>query len=201
MNNDIRGVLERPFAELKTRPGRNGQQLTYIEGHQVIERLNAAFESEWSFRILEHEITNDEIIVVGELEAGGLTKQAFGGTELTRSRNGGAPVCVSDDLKSAATDALKKAATLLGVGLHLYGAKGSNTGGAQVIDHPAKRLSRKQYAYLTRLASERGLDRAGLDRVAKEKFGKTAAYISSREASRFIDELRQGGRNGLRHPG
>ena len=35
-------------------------------------------------------------------------------------------ISLADDLKSAATDALKKAATLLGVGLHLYNDKGGD---------------------------------------------------------------------------
>jgi hypothetical protein len=38
-------------------------------------------------------------------------------------------ISLADDLKAAATDALKKAATLLGVGLHLYSRDG----------HPSKR--------------------------------------------------------------
>ena len=36
----------------------------------------------------------------------------------------GKPVSIGDDLKAAATDALKKGASLLGVGLHLYNGTG-----------------------------------------------------------------------------
>ena len=214
MNNDVRAALERPFHELKTRPGRNGQTMTYIEGHQVIHRLNEAFGSDWSFRVLEHRVAAGEVIVLGELQVAGATKHAFGGKDVTKSRNGGDPVSLSDDFKAAATDALKKAATLLGVGLHLYGdvspavaveekdgdaGNGTDTAGT---DDAGNRLSRKQHGYIQKLAGERGMDRASLDRLARDRYGKVLAYISRQQASSLIDEMRrQGGGNGAYHPG
>src|SRR5438552_19042939 len=47
----------------------------------------------------------------------------FGVSQLTREKGTGALVSLGDDLKAAATDALKKCATFLGVGLHLYADK------------------------------------------------------------------------------
>src|SRR5262249_50333675 len=44
-------------------------------------------------------------------------------SQVTRERESGALVSLGDDLKAAATDALKKCATFLGVGLHLYADK------------------------------------------------------------------------------
>jgi hypothetical protein len=41
-------------------------------------------------------------------------------SQITRKKDSGEVISLGDDLKAAATDALKKAATLLGVGLHLY---------------------------------------------------------------------------------
>ena len=204
MNSDTRSALERPFNDLKSRPGRNGQQLTYIEACQVIDRLNEAFSSDWTFRILDHQILDAEVVVVGELEAGGTTKQAFGGSEITKSRDGGQPICVADDLKSAATDALKKAATLLGVGLRLYGSN-NGAGNGDATQEPgrneangsngsgANRLSRKQHSYIQTLARERGMDRGALEQMSRDRFGKVSSYISVKDASALIDELRQGG--------
>jgi len=53
-----REVLEKAFEpnQIKQREGNFGRTLDYIEGHSVIQRLNDAFESEWSFEILEREI-------------------------------------------------------------------------------------------------------------------------------------------------
>jgi hypothetical protein len=49
-----------------------------------------------------------------------VTKAAFGSSRITRDNRSGKAVALGDDLKAATTDALKKAATLLGVGLYLY---------------------------------------------------------------------------------
>ena len=205
MNDTTIGVLRRPFTDIKTRPGHNGQQLSYIEGHQVIARLIEAFGLVWSFRVLQHEIGNHQVIVLGELRVGDTVKQAFGGSDITRARNGdGQSLSVADDLKSAATDALKKAATLFGVGLHLYGddqagdathAHHRDNGARQPFqpngnDSGGSRLTRKQLAYIHRLSQDAGMDRADLETLSRAGFGKTTANLTTREASDFIDQLR-----------
>jgi recombination DNA repair RAD52 pathway protein len=119
-----REILEQPFGpdQIKQREGSFGKMLDYIEGHAVIQRLNDAFDGSWSFTINQHEILKetDEVIVIGELKAGNVVKTQFGSSRITRAKEGGEIISLADDLKAAATDALKKAATLLGVGLHLY---------------------------------------------------------------------------------
>jgi hypothetical protein len=121
MNRDI---LEKPFGpeQIKQREGNFGKKLDYIEGHAVIQRLNDAFDGEWSFTMTKYEIMKetDEVIVIGQLNAGGIVKSQFGSSRITRAKETGDIISLADDLKAAATDALKKAATLLGVGLHLY---------------------------------------------------------------------------------
>jgi len=119
-----RELLEKPFTpeQIRQRKGRNGL-LDYVEGHSVIQRLNEALEGAWSFEIVHHEIREEEVLVIGRLSAEGITKMAFGGSQVTRERESGALISISDDLKSAATDCLKKCATFLGVGLHLYAEK------------------------------------------------------------------------------
>ncbi len=49
-----RELLEKPFepGQIKQREGNFGKMLDYIEGHSVIQRLNDAFEAEWSFSFL-----------------------------------------------------------------------------------------------------------------------------------------------------
>jgi hypothetical protein len=108
--------------QIKQREGNFGKKLDYIEGHAVIQRLNDAFDGDWSFTITHHEILKetDEVIVIGQLNADGIVKSQFGSSRITRAKETGDIISLADDLKAAATDALKKAATLLGVGLHLY---------------------------------------------------------------------------------
>ena len=126
-----RELLEKPFdpEQIRRRQGRNGM-LDYVEGHSVIQRLNDALESAWSFEITHHELRDDEVIVLGRLTAETISKMAFGTSQVTRERESRQLVSLGDDLKSAATDALKKCATFLGVGLHLYADKPLNAGRA-----------------------------------------------------------------------
>jgi hypothetical protein len=121
-----RELLEKPFdpTQIKQRRGRDGM-LDYVEGHAVIARLNEAFEGQWSFEIVRHDILEerDEILVLGKLSAEGVVKMQFGVAQITRDRETKEIVSLGDDVKAAGTDALKKCATFLGVGLHLYGAR------------------------------------------------------------------------------
>ena len=126
-----RELLEKPFdpEQIKQREGNFGKMLDYIEGHTVVKRLNDAFDANWSFAILKHEILKDtdEVFVLGELSANGIVKTQFGSSRITRARETGEMISLADDLKAAATDSLKKTATLLGVGLHLYTNDGNPT--------------------------------------------------------------------------
>ena len=147
-----RELLETPFtpAQIKQRKGRNGM-LDYVEGHSVIQRLNEALEGAWSFEIVQHEVREDEVLVLAKLSAEGLVKMNFGVSQVTRERESGALVSLGDDLKAAATDALKKCATFLGVGLHLYADKpiGGRAPAARAVVapprlHPRRRRRRRR---------------------------------------------------------
>ena len=125
-----REILERPFAsdQIKQRHGTNGYVLDYIEGCAVIQRLNECFDAEWIFEIQDHRVYDDEVVVLGKLTLQGISKSQFGKSRITRSKKDNSVISLGDDLKAAATDCLKKCATLFGVALHLYEER--NGGGA-----------------------------------------------------------------------
>jgi hypothetical protein len=117
--------LAAPF-DLTFRDVRGGVEITYLSGEQVVSRLNEVLGvAGWSFRVLSHEVhaEADEAWALGEIvaEIDGkrVTRQQFGSQKLKRSRSTGAPLDLGFDLKGAATDAMKKCASLLGVGLYL----------------------------------------------------------------------------------
>ena len=123
-------LLQRtPRHEIKQRQGRGGQRFSYVEHGYVTERLNLVFGFNWDFEVVDKEMLEDEVIVEAKLTVrtpGGQTivKTQFGGAEIKRHASGarsGRPLSVADDYKAAASDALKKCASLLGVGLDLYG--------------------------------------------------------------------------------
>ncbi len=212
-----RQLLESTFLpdQVKQRSGSFGKTLDYIEGHSVIKRLNDAFDGCWSFEILSHEILEDEVIVKGSLSAEDVIKTQFGGSSITRAKDTGAIVNLADDLKAAATDSLKKCATMLGVGLYLYGVGPVSAGGnnghradhgrtsSHAEDRPARssdtssstygngRISNKQLSYLIALGKDLRLDSKELDRQALELFGVRMAYLTRKDASAFIDQLKR----------
>ena len=57
-----RELLEKHFepGQIKQRVGTFGNMLDYVEGHAVIQRLNDAFDGNWSFEIVKNEILEDK---------------------------------------------------------------------------------------------------------------------------------------------
>jgi hypothetical protein len=202
-----RALLEQAFPpeQVKQRDGSFGfgKKLNYIEGHAVIQRLNDAFEHNWSFEILSHEIQGDSVIVLGKLSAEGIIKNSFGSSKITKVRETGAVLSIADDLKSASTDSLKKCATLLGVGLHLYQDKSTgqqndnnNPATSNVIpmNNPAQgngttRLTAKQHSYIQRLANEQGLTKKELNSRCREVYGVVSDHLSKDQASSCIEQM------------
>lgn len=123
-------LLQRtPKHEIKTRQGRGGMQFSYVEHGYVTERLNLVFGFNWDFEVVDKQILEDEVIVEAKLTvrtpgSQTIVKTQFGGADIKRHTSGaksGRPLSIADDYKAAASDALKKCASLLGVGLDLYG--------------------------------------------------------------------------------
>lgn len=100
---------------------------SYHSGEQIITHLNRVLGPEhWSFHILGYgmEEDSDECWVFGQITAtiDGVTvvKQDYGSQAVKRSRQSGKFISKGEDRKAAATDALKRCARLLGVGLDAW---------------------------------------------------------------------------------
>jgi len=215
-----RELLEMPFQpeQIKHRKGNFGNTLAYLEAHAVIQRLNDALDGSWSFEIVSHDILQDEVLVLGRLTSGTVCKTQFGNSSITRNKTTGDAISLGDDLKAAATDALKKAATLLGVGNYLYAGNGQgphaterahvngsngNTLHSNVTRHPQRkyfdnsneqnhvtnRISSKQLAYLHRIAKDKAITRQELNDLAIQRFNTKVDFLSKKDASLFIDGL------------
>jgi hypothetical protein len=209
MNRDL---LEKPFTpeQIKRRQGTNGDLLDYIEGCAVIQRLNECFNAEWIFEIQEHRVFDDEVIVLGKLTAQGVSKSQFGKSRITRSKKDNSIISLGDDLKAAATDCVKKCATLFGVGLHLYfdvsqtgngngqanGQSRANgqphSGNDQATASAIGRLTAKQLSAIFSLAKVRGWSNKQVRDFSQEMFGKLPDFLNKKEASALIQHL-QGG--------
>lgn len=127
-STEVARMLAEPFPEeMEKTIVKSGVELVYLPISEVINRLNKVIGvNNWSFEIISvrrDEIDTDEIIAHVSLVAtiDGLTvvKHGFGGQSVKRQRKDNKPVDLGNDFKGAVSDALKKAAQQLGVGLYL----------------------------------------------------------------------------------
>jgi hypothetical protein len=215
-----RDILEKPFdpAQIKQRVGTYGDVLDYIEGSSVIRRLNEAFDGGWCFEIIEYRILEDkdEVLVLGKLTVDkDVVKYQFGSSKVTRAKDTGEAVSLGDDLKAAGTDCLKKCATMIGVGLYLYngdkslhecteeksfpkseppqapGAKGGDGGKPGNGNNGDSRITNKQLNYIVTLGRGLKLNSKDLDQVCIETYGAKLAFLTTKQASAFIDQLKE----------
>jgi len=208
-----RPLLEKPFESIhvKQRQGSFGNTLDYVEGHAVVARLNEAFEANWTFELTDHWILKetDEVLVLGKLTAEGITKMAFGSMQISKNEDTKAIISLGDDLKAASTDALKKAASLLGVGLYLYSnpkdkagekpPKDQNKGGngekKDGVNKPGNggnggtRLTHKQLSAIFAIGKFKGFKNKDLKEKALTMFNKNLDFLTKAEASTFIKIL------------
>lgn len=126
-NRIIKAETPREF--VKERAGKGGKKFTYVETGYVIARLNEAFSPlGWEFKITERgetqrkneNSTEGEVWVYGELtiidhkQGFRVTKGQYG------QHNVYEKVPMGDAYKAAASDALKKCASLMGIALDIY---------------------------------------------------------------------------------
>ncbi len=190
-----REVLCRPFPTeaVRTRPGQHGKTVCYVDVAAVITRLNEGCDF-WSFEIASHKVEADEVIVLGKLVADGQTKMQFGGTAITLDKDGRA-VSVADDLKAAASDALKKCASLFGVALEMYGGATPTNGTRprERAPEPDERVTARQLSAIQAVCRRRSIGRDELHALTLKKTGKSGVqYLTNVEASGQIDELGTG---------
>lgn len=120
IDNLIKGHTPAEF--IKERPGRGGKTFNYVETYYVVDQLNKLFGFRWNFEIISEEITDKEATVKGRLTAHAsdgqtIVKEQFGEAD----RQAGVPP--GDTKKGAASDCLKKCASLFGIALDVYWGK------------------------------------------------------------------------------
>jgi hypothetical protein len=195
-----RDLLNKPFPPemIRQRQGQGGKTLNYVEAHAVVARLNEVSDFDWSFEVVKHEVLADEVIVLGKLTIDGIAKMAFGGSSVTKD-NSGRELSLADDLKSATSDAIKKTASLFGIGLELYGGAAQpevapTRGGAPTTrgggPEPLDRITQRQLAAIHAAARRRGINLPELGAMLLEKTGKGEPQnLTRREASGVLDVL------------
>lgn len=145
-----------PLEAIEVRDGRGGQKWHYLRHQFVTQTLNELTGHNWDFHVERERIDEDCISVLGRLTLRigehRIVKMQWGSADVKRKNADGTPLSIGDDFKAATSDALKKCATLLGLGLDLtqpvrpevlkalhtagstkFGAEAWNTGRAKAI--------------------------------------------------------------------
>jgi hypothetical protein len=118
-----------PKQYVKQRPAKGGGVWEYVTGGYVRKVLNLMFGWDWDFEIVDEKIMHGEAIVKGRLTCRvngvAITKMQYGNKDImfkkdTDAQGNRVPLSIGNDLKAAATDALKKCAAEIGVAADIY---------------------------------------------------------------------------------
>lgn len=188
LRNLITGIT--PKEVIYQKPARGGADIDYVPGWWFVEQLNALFGYLWDFEVVEQFVGEKQVWVKGKLtvkSSTGVTvsKTAFGGSDIKkysdRSDKAGQVIDIGDDLKAAATDAMKKAATLLGIAADIYGKREKLELG---------RSDKSQLGALYKIGDSKGMDKEKVDDYCMKKHGKTPDELEAIEVLGLIAELR-----------
>ena len=185
-------MLSAPFPkEVEKQLDKGGTLLTYIPVSEVIVRLNEVFGvAGWSYILVKSErdaLDPEYIVAHVRLTAGESVKDGVGGTKIKRTKAGDI-LDLGDEHKTAVSDALKKAAQALGVGLYLARSTHTSTAttstqqvrhsGNVTITEPANLATPAQIGKIRHLSAEKGVALpSGLQGMTK------------RAASNYIDQM------------
>ena len=174
-----------------SKPGGRGGDMDYVPGWWFIDQLNALFGYNWDFEILDQAIlpAQSQIWVKGKLTVrtpkGIIIKEAFGGSQMKSIKN--TAIDLGDDFKTAATDSLKKAATLLGLASDIYGKREvSELRGENGESNPKARFEK-----LYQIGKTKGLTPEQVEESLKVFTKKELDHISDTDILKFVAELRK----------
>lgn len=123
----IRLVEKTPSAQIYKRPGKGGKVFDYVTVSYMQRVLDYTFGWNWDFEVLEHGREADHVWVMGKLTVRNpdgtrsISKTQFGRSEIKFKKDSDKHVDYGNDLKAAASDALKKCASMLGIARDIYG--------------------------------------------------------------------------------
>lgn len=125
-NQIVRMVQATPKEFVYKRKGKGGDVWEYVTGNYIEKVLNYTFGWLWDFEIVEHGREGDFIWVHGRLtvkdaKGNAITKSQFGRSEVKYKKDSKVMLDFGNDLKAAATDSLKKCASLFGIASDIYG--------------------------------------------------------------------------------
>lgn len=125
--SQLNGIIGKTPAKAKrTRPAKGGGTWTYVSGSYMKKQLNMLFGWNWDFEIVSEQILTEagEVVVKGKLtcrsNGNTIVKMQYGNKDIMFKKGTTIPLSIGNDLKAAATDALKKCAAEIGIAQDVY---------------------------------------------------------------------------------
>lgn len=151
-NRQINLLMQKtPERFVKERTIRGGGKAKYVQIQYVIGMLNLITGYRWDFEIVDEKEISGQIIVRGKLSVATkdgttITKTQYGGAEIKaygkEHDKAGQPMDISSDYKAAASDCIKKCASLMGVAWDVYGNDEMRE--VQIIDQQIKKQEKPE---------------------------------------------------------
>jgi hypothetical protein len=122
----LKMVQQTPPQHIYTRPAKGGGTWSYITQSYVVKVLNFVFGWNWDFEIVDKGQEGGQVWVQGKLTVKSpkgeqIIKTQFGRADIKYKKDTKIMLDYGNDLKAASSDALKKCASLIGIGSDIYG--------------------------------------------------------------------------------
>jgi len=166
----------------------------------AIERFNTVFGGRWSFKIIEHQVRDSEVIILGELAADGAIHQQFGKAMITFDTDPSSTPSLADHLAKAADDALVRCAYAFGIARSTEKKQPDNSKQKSTPDelppkengngNGGRKLTNRQLAAIFGLGKANGMTQQEVIGKASSRYGREPAALTVSEASELISELK-----------
>jgi len=122
----VQMVQKTPPQYIYTRPAKGGGTWSYVTQSYVVKVLNFVFGWNWNFKVINEEVLHGQIVVYGELtvmspKGDSITKGQYGRADIKFRKGTQQALDYGNDKKAAASDSLKKSASLFGIASDIYG--------------------------------------------------------------------------------
>jgi hypothetical protein len=122
-----------PANQIYRRKGKGGRDFDYVKIKYIIDKLNFTFGWNWDFDIVGERVEGGQVVVKGKLtvrsNGAEVSKTQYGRADIKKLKNSQTPVDFGNDFKAAASDCLKKCASLFGIARDVYGKEEAKTDG------------------------------------------------------------------------
>ena len=168
--------------------------------NSIIDRFNTAFNGQWSFRIIEHQVRDSEVIVLGELAANGTIRQHFGKAVIDFNNDPTGTPSMADHLIKAADDALIQCSYAFGISQKTEMPKAEKKQSSKSeppqppteqssngkVDRP---LTNRQLVAIFGLGKANNLTQQEIIDMTTDRYGREPSELTVTEASTIIGEL------------